>query len=266
MDRLQLSRALFLKTAIALTLAAAFVSCLWAADHPQITQALAPAASATPDELEKQGDLLRGQKRYLDSIDYYHAAIMKQPSAAAWNKVGMAYLFLQRYPDAKKAFDAAIKLDKTAPEAYNNRGFIEQVNKNPGKAIKDYHKALSLRPASSTFHFNIAAAYFAKHDYDRSAQEYREAYQLDPGIFERVSKTGIMAQACSPEDRAAFAFMVAKMYAQSGDFDRSIEYLRKAMEEGYKGIQKVYSEPEFATLRTDKRFSDLMTQKPQPLP
>ena len=29
----------------------------------------------------------------------------------------MAYLFLQRDPDAKKAFDAAIKLDKTAPEA-----------------------------------------------------------------------------------------------------------------------------------------------------
>ena len=38
------------------------------------------------------------------------------------------------------------------------------------------------------------------------------------------------------------------------------------MEEGYRDIQKVYTESEFATLRTDKRFTDLMTQRPQPLP
>ena len=54
---------------------------------------------------------------------------------------------------------------------------------------------------------------------------------------------GVMAQTSSPEDRAAFSFMVAKMYAQAGDFERSLEYLRKAMEEGYKGIDKVYTAP-----------------------
>jgi tetratricopeptide (TPR) repeat protein len=237
-----------------------------ASNAPQITAPLVPAANATAAELETQGDQLRAEKRYLDSIDYYEAAIAKHATATLWNKTGMAYLFVQRYHDAQKAFERAIKLDKTAPEAYNNRAFIEQVNKNPGKAIKYYHKALALRPESSTFHYNIASAYFAKHEFEQSAQEYRTAYQLDPGIFQRVSKTGIMAQACSPEDRAAFAFMVAKMYAQSGDFDRSLQYLRKAMEEGYKSIQKVYSEPEFATLRTDKRFSELMSQKPASIP
>jgi hypothetical protein len=72
-----------------------------------------------------------------------------------------------------------------------------------------------------------------------------------------------MAQSSSPEDRAAFSFMVAKMYAQAGDFERSLEYLRKAMEEGYKNIGKVYTDAEFASLRTDPRFTDLMAQKPQ---
>lgn len=265
MDRLLSSRALYQKFALGFCFAVATVSLL-AADSPQITPALVPAANATAADLEVQGDQLRTEKRYLDSIDYYQAAIAKQPTATLWNKTGMAYLFVQRYHDAQKAFDKAIKLDKAAPEAYNNRAFIEQVNKNPGKAIKYYHKALVLRPDSPTFHYNVASAYFAKHEFEQSAREYRTAYQLDPGIFQRVSKTGIMAQACSPEDRAAFAFMVAKMYAQSGDFDRSILYLRKAMEEGYKSIQKVYSEPEFASLRTDKRFNELMSQKPQSIP
>ena len=37
------------------------------------------------------------------------------------------------------------------------------------------------------------------------------------------------------------------------------------MEQGYKDIHKVYTDSEFATLRTDKRFSELMMQKPQPI-
>jgi len=35
------------------------------------------------------------------------------------------------------------------------------------------------------------------------------------------------------------------------------------MEDGYKNINKVYTDSEFASLRTDRRFADLMAQKPQ---
>jgi tetratricopeptide (TPR) repeat protein len=177
----------------------------------------------------------------------------------------VAYLFLQRYDEADKCFLRAMRLDKKAPEAYNNHGFVEQTRKNYGKAIKAYKKALSLRPASPTFHYNLGAAYFGKHQFDLAAQAYHKAYELDPEIFERVSRMGIMAQTTSPDDRAAFAFMVARMYAHSGDYDHALLYLSKAMEEGYRDIKKVYSDDEFATLRTDKRFSELMSQMPQAL-
>ncbi len=180
-----------------------------------------------------------------------------------WNKEGLAYLLLQRDIEATKCFEKAIKLDKHDATGYNNRGYMEYTKKNYGKAIRYYQKALSLRPTDAVFHYNMASAYFAEHDYHRAALEYQAAYKLDPDIFERVSKTGIMAQSTSPEDRAAFSFMVAKMYAQAGDLDHSLEYLRKAMEEGYKNINKVYTDSEFASLREDKRFTELMAQKPQ---
>jgi tetratricopeptide (TPR) repeat protein len=221
---------------------------------------------SAPSELEHQGDQLRAQKRYLDAVDYYTAAINKEPSTLRYNKLGMAYLFLQRDKEAEKTFDRALKLDPHCAEALNNRGFVEQVKKNYGKAIKYYQKALVERPNSSTFHYNLASVYFVRHRYEDAAQEYRTAYQLDPDIFNKVSRVGILAQTSSPEDRAAFSFMVAKMYAQAGDFDHSLQYLRKAMEEGYKGIDKVYTDSEFATLRTDKRFAELMVQRPQTLP
>ena len=231
---------------------------------PQL--ALIPDGSASAADLEKQGDQLRLEKRYLDSIDFYRVALKKQPTALLWNKEGMAYLLLQHPDKAEKCFEQAIKADKHAPEGYNNRGYVEQMKQRYEKAIKDYSKAIKLRPDDAVFYYNLGTSYFAKHDYKMAAQQYRTAFSLDPNIFIRVSRIGVMAQTTSPEDRAAFSFMVAKMYAQAGDADHSLEYLRKAMENGYKHINQVYTDSEFASLRTDKRFEELMAQKPQAIP
>ncbi len=240
--------------------------CLVARDGQQVTPPPAvPDPRASAEQLEDLGDLLRAQKRYLDSIDFYQAAMAKQPTALLWNKEGMAYLLMQRPKEATKCFDRAMKADKHAPEGYNNRGYMEYRKDSYNKAIRYYQKALSIRPTDAVFHYNMGSAYFAMHNYARAAQEYHAAYTLDPDIFQRVSKTGIMAQSTSPEDRAAFSFMVAKLYAQAGDFDHALEYLRKALEEGYKDIKKVYTDAEFASLREDKRFTELMAQKPQPI-
>jgi tetratricopeptide (TPR) repeat protein len=235
-------------------------------DAQQASPPPIPDGSASAETLELQGDQLRAQKRFLDSIDYYNAALSKQPSALLWNKEGMSYLLLQHPKEASKCFDHAIKFDRRAPEGYNNRGYIEQMEKKYDKAIKYYMKALKLRPTDAVFQYNMGSSYFGKHDFVHAAQAYKAAFALDPDIFNRVSRTGIMAQATSPEDRAAFSFMVAKMYAQAGDFDHSLEYLRKAMEDGYKDINKVYTDSEFATMRTDKRFEELMAQRPQAIP
>jgi tetratricopeptide (TPR) repeat protein len=236
---------------------------------PETIPAPAPApplvslTDGTPQELEHQGDQLRSQKRYLDAIDYYNAAIAKQPTALLWNKKGIALLFVQHSKDAQKCFEQALRVNKNSAEAMNNLGFVAQMEKRYNKAIKYYEKALEIRPQSPTFHYNLGAAYFAKHEFGKATQEYQTAFKIDPDIFVRVSRTGVMAQTTSPEDRAAFSFMVAKMYAQAGDLEHSLEYLRKAMEEGYKNINQVYTDSEFASLRTDKRFTDLMAQKPQ---
>jgi len=225
-----------------------------------------PDGSASAEQLEVQGDELRAQKRYLDSIDYYNAALVKKPTSLLWNKKGMSYLFIQRRDQAAKCFDKAIKLDKQAPEGYNNRGYVEQMKKNYDKAIKYYGKAIKLRPTDAVFYFNTGSSYFGKHEYPEAANFYRQAFAIDPEIFNRASRTGVMAQSTSPADRAVFSFMVAKMYAQAGDVDHCLEYLRKAMEDGYKDINKVYTDREFATLRTDKRFEELMAQRPQAIP
>jgi hypothetical protein len=55
---------------------------------------------------------------------------------------------------------------------------------------------------------------------------------------------------------------LARMYAKSGATDRSLSYLRRALEDGYKDINKIFRDDEFAAVRNDPRFSALMSHKP----
>jgi tetratricopeptide (TPR) repeat protein len=230
---------------------------------PPLHRAEPPAAGASAEQLESSGDQLRTEKNFLDAVDYYESAMKKSPNnAALFNKMGICQLMLQRYKEAKKSFERAIKADRQHADAYNNLGVIYYQAKNYSKAIKQYEKAIALRSDASSYFSNRGAAYFGKKQFDKAAADYSKAMEIDPDIFERVSRSGVMAQLASPEDRAHYDYVLAKLYAKMGVPDRSLHYLKKAMEEGYKDIKDVYKDNEFTELRKDPRFAELMASKP----
>ncbi len=226
-----------------------------------------PAPDASVADLEARGDQLRMQKLYLDAMDYYRAALVKAPrSASLMNKVGITELMMQRYREAKKSFEHAIKADRKFSSAYNNLGVVYYEVRKYGPAIKQYKKAIAIEATSASYYSNLGAAYFSKKEFDPAVVAYQRAVELDPNVFENSSRGGVQAQLPSPDDRAHYDYTVAKLYAKMGYSDRSLEYLRKAMEEGYKDFKNVYKDAEFAELRKDKRFTELMATKVPALP
>ncbi len=226
-----------------------------------------PAPDATAADLEQQGDRLRSDKLYLDALDYYRAALGKKPNdARLLNKIGITQLMMQRYKEARKSFEHAIKSDHQFADAYNNLGVVDYENKKYGSAIKQYEKAIARDNTSASFYSNLGAAYFSKKDFEPAVAAYQHALDLDPEVFERTSRAGVQAQLPSPEDRARYDYTVAKLYAKMGYSDQSLEYLRKAMEAGYKDLKNVYKDAEFAELRKNPRFTELMASKTPAIP
>jgi len=226
-----------------------------------------PAPDATRADLEARADQLRTVKLYLDALDYYHAAMAKEPnSATLWNKVGITELMMQRYREARKSFEQSIKADRKYADAYNNLGVVLYEQKKYGAAIKQYRRAIGIDNSSASFFSNLGAALFAKKEFEPAVMAYQHAMEIDPDVFERTSRGGVQAQLPSPDDRAHYDYTVARLYAKMGFSERSLEYLKKAMEEGYKDFKNVFKDSEFAELRKDKRFVELVSTKPPALP
>lgn len=240
---------------------------------PPIT--MLPLDTSTADELEAQGDSLRALNMHLDAADSYKAALRKKPTAVLYNKLGITLILLRRPGEAEAAINHAIQMQKTYADAWNNLGSVYYMEANYKRASSEFERAIKVsdqgahvdQSTEATYHSNLGSSYFNRKELVKAAKEYQIALKLDPYVFERSSRRGITAMMGKPQsERAEFEYMLAKLYAQSNDPVNCLLHLRKALEEGYKGINNVYKDQEFASVRADQRFKDLMAQKPESIP
>jgi tetratricopeptide (TPR) repeat protein len=197
-------------------------------------------------------------QQYLQAIDAYSQEPNK--SAAIWNKMGMAYHHLFAVDQARRDYERALQLRPDYPEALNNLGAIYYAKKNYGKAIKYYGKALQFDPKSAAVYSNLGTAYFARGKVTLGIDAYRSAFTLDSRVFESTSAL-LVNESLPAHDRAQQDYCLAKLFAQSGKNQEAIQYLRKALNEGFTDRKKILDDRTLASLRTTPEFSQLMTEE-----
>jgi tetratricopeptide (TPR) repeat protein len=224
----------------------------------------APAAADKPVlSTEVRGDIYMARKMYREAIDMYRQG--PSGSAVLANKIGIAFHQMSQLELARKNYQRAIKLDGKYSEAINNLGTIYYANKDYNRAIRSYKRALKYSPESASVYSNLGSAYFARKDYKAATECYQQALKLDPDVFEHHSNFGTLMMERDIAERATFHLYMAKMYAKTGANERALIYLRKALEEGVKDRDKIPSIPEFASLKTDPAFVQLLAENPKPL-
>ncbi|MCX6610816.1 MAG: tetratricopeptide repeat protein [Acidobacteria bacterium] len=216
----------------------------------------APPAAKPELSSEMRGDIYMARKMFREAVEMYQS--MPADSPITWNKVGIAYHQMGQLGLARKSYERSVKLNPKYAEAINNLGTVAYAQKNYRRAANYYKKALIYTPESASIHSNLGTAHFARKKYEDAMTEYQKALSLDPNVFEHRGSQGTVLQERSVEERAKFHFHLAKLYAKSGQTDRAIQYLRKALEEGLKDRDKVASEDAFELLRDNPEFQTLL--------
>jgi tetratricopeptide (TPR) repeat protein len=235
---------------------------------PMQAQSQASSAAANPADrqlsADELGDLYMARKQYREAMDQYRLLSEQNPRNAVYlNKLGIALHQQTALGLALKYYERAVKANPQYADAENNIGTIWYQRKKYGKAIRAYQKAIKMRDDMPVLYSNLGYAYFSQGKYDASIAAFRMALAKDPQFFERgSSRTGSILQDRSVSDRGRFYFLLAKSFAQAGNLERAILYLRKAKEEGYAQIDDVKKDPAFAAVLKDPMVIDLLAPKP----
>jgi tetratricopeptide (TPR) repeat protein len=247
----------FITSVALLTLSFPLLAQVVATDTDSRQRIPPPPENATAKELEEQGDTLRTQKAFLDSVDYYRAAGKKADSATLHNKAGICFFQLHRDAEAKKEYQKAIKMDKTYPEPHNNLGALYYYTRKYSSAVDEYRKAIRLNEDNATFHSNLGAAYYSEKDYEQAIRAYTRAMQLDPGIFDRQPSGGSSIKMVTTGERGHLHYLMAQVFCSHGLVERCRFYLSKANEEGYT-VKDALHDEEFSGMRKDPQFVEFV--------
>lgn len=226
-------------------------------ENPPQTQA--GANPAQPPSDEKAADLHMARKEYAEAAGIYKQLLERDPRNAVYlNKLGIAYHQQTQLKLAMRYYERAAKADPRYADAINNIGTVHYQRKKYGKAIKAYRKALQIHPDMASVLSNLGYAYFSDKRYPEAIEAFQKALAVDPTVFERSSRTGSLLQDRSVENRGLFFFLMAKTYAQAGNAERCLFYLRKARDEGYAALASVKTDPAFAAVVKDPAVQEFL--------
>jgi tetratricopeptide (TPR) repeat protein len=259
-----------------LGLAGFVLACTWGGSHTVFAQQFAVRSSLSLTDTthqqtntspstadlpvmtpELQADVLAARQHYMAAIDAYKK--IDPQTAEIENKIAMAYQRMDRRGEAHLHYARAIHMDRRYAPAYNNLGTMDFHDKDTRHAERLYRKAIKLDAKVPAFWSNLGAAYLADNRYRDGAEAYQRAFALNSDIFDELSMNGIR-ELETPEDLAKMDLCFAEIYAQAGDKVQALVYIRKALSEGYHDKAALQQNQQFASLRGNPAFDQLIAQ------
>jgi tetratricopeptide (TPR) repeat protein len=185
---------------------------------------------------------------YNDAIEAYRQAVSIQPEDYT-SYSGLAIIYggrLRKYKEAIEYMKKAIDLEPTEWELHMVLGTSYSAIGLYHEAIDSLNRSLKLKPNEAQTLNSIGLCYYNLGSYDEAIKNYKQAIKIDPNFALAHSNLGLAyhilkryreaveshEQACKLTDYKNHAYIVslAFVYAESGDFEKAIEYQKKAIE------------------------------------
>ena len=231
----------------------------------QVASSAVNTQTAAPLSDEDAARLYLVRKEYPEAEALFHKLTVEHPkSALYWNELGISRHSQSQLSAALKCYEKAVKLDHNYADPLNNAGTIWYERKEFPKAVRAYRRAIKIRSDFAPFYLNLGYALFNEKNYSESIASFRTALQIDPEAFDTgKSRMGTVIQDRSmSSDRGRFYFMLAKSFAEAGNIERCVIYLKKARDEGFKEMNAAKTDPSFAAVLKDPAVQEALEPKP----
>ena len=108
-------------------------------------------------DLYKRGINYMSNEKFQDAVRSFDLALRIDPQYVdAWIKRGYAHFHLAEYPVAIRSYDRALEIDVNNAEAWNMKGLAYYKMKNYDKAIECCEKAIDIDPNDGMSWYNRA--------------------------------------------------------------------------------------------------------------
>jgi len=158
-------------------------------------------------------------ERLIDQIlDSYTRLARESNSKEGYNKLGIVCAQYRRYPQAQKAFNTALSLDRNYLSPQINLGNVFFMKQEYQNALRVYHEVEQVLDAGGKSEsslylavlINISRAYYELENYDKAAEYFQKVAERDPTLVEqyaylRSAKEGERAAEVSASATIIFA-------------------------------------------------------------
>lgn len=197
-------------------------------------------------------------KDYVLARQEFLLALNQNPkSTRVLNLIGLTHFREQNYDLAEMYFQRATKLDPQFSLGFLNLGGVYAMKQLYPKAREYYEKAISLSPGLVAAYYSLGAVCFQQGD-DQAALNYlSKGLELEPDFLEKHpdSLAGLPMKGTS---LAELYFSFARLYAGRQDLERTIDYLKKARQAGFKDWGRIEQTSEFEKIRDNPAIREFL--------
>lgn len=185
-------------------------------------------------------DLFRDMSEPDSAVKMLQEAIALRPEMPdLYNSTGVIYLRYKKYDSAQHYFLKAVALDPEMIRAYNNLGSMFYTQQNYTEALQYYEKALAINPSYENPLLFIGFIYI-------NTNEYTKAITYLERLVKVNNKSG------------SGYYYLAVSYAATGNDAATISNLENALKLKFGEADEVWSQREFAKIRTTAAFKTLL--------